>query len=96
MIDRTLLERNIADIFEQKLHLTVPSADTDLFESSGFDSLSFVELLLQVELEYGIRIPLQDLELTEFRSIGRIAGFIKQRLDANSRQSALIEAKCQL
>jgi acyl carrier protein len=96
MIDRTLLERNIADIFEQKLHLTVPSAETDLFASGSFDSLSFVELLLQVELEYGIRIPLQDLELTEFRSIGRIAGFIKQRLDANPRQSALIEAKCQL
>jgi acyl carrier protein len=96
MIDRTSLERNIGDIFGRKLHLTVPSAETDLFESGSLDSLSCIELLLQVELEYGIRIPLQDLELSEFRSIGRIAGFIKQRLDANPRQSALVEAKCQL
>jgi acyl carrier protein len=96
MIDRTLLEQNIGDIFEQKLHLKVPSADTDLFDSGSLDSLSFVELLLQVELEYGIRIPLQDLELSEFRSIRRIAGFIKQRLDANPRQSAMVGAKCQL
>jgi acyl carrier protein len=85
MIDRTSLEQNIGDIFEQKLHLRVPSADTDLFESGSLDSLSFVELLLQVELEYGIRIPLQDLELSHFRSIGRIAGFIKERLDANAK-----------
>jgi methoxymalonate biosynthesis acyl carrier protein len=96
MIDHTSLERNIGAIFEQKLHLTVPSADTDLFESGSLDSLSFVELLLQVELEYGIRIPLQDLELTHFRSVRKIATFIKQRLDANPRHSALIEAKCQL
>jgi acyl carrier protein len=94
MIDRTSLERNISDIFEQQLHLRVPSADTDLFESGSLDSLSCVELLLQVEVEYGIRIPLQDLELSQFRSIGRIAGFIKRRLDADPRQSALVEAKC--
>jgi methoxymalonate biosynthesis acyl carrier protein len=97
MIDRTLLERNIADIFEQQLHLTVPSADTDLFESGSLDSLSFVELLLQVELEYGIRIPLQDLELTQFRSIGRIADFIRERLDANAKpaqQYGVVQEKC--
>jgi methoxymalonate biosynthesis acyl carrier protein len=97
MIDRTSLEQNISDIFEQKLHLKVPSADIDLFESGSLDSLSFVELLLQVELEYGIRIPLQDLDLAHFRSIGRIAGFIRERLDANAksaRQHGFGESKC--
>jgi methoxymalonate biosynthesis acyl carrier protein len=87
MNDRISIERNISAIFEQKLHLTLPPPGTDLFESGSLDSLSFVELLLQVELEYGIKIPLQDLELENFRSLGKIAAFIGQKLDAENAKS---------
>lgn len=98
MTDRSSVEEKIGGIFEQRLNLTVPSSSVDLFESGGLDSLSFVELLLQLELEYGLKIPLQDIELADFRSIERIADFIKQRLDArNARpepQYTLSEVKC--
>jgi acyl carrier protein len=83
MIDQASLQQRIGKVFEEKLNLAVPSVDTDLFDSGGLDSLSFVELLLQLELEYGIKIPLADLELDNFRSIGKIAGFVAQRLDGN-------------
>lgn len=82
MSDHAALVRAIGDIFERKLHLTVPSPSADLFESGGLDSLSLVELLLQLELEYGLRIQLQELELANFRSIESIAAFVRQRLES--------------
>lgn len=93
MHDRVAVERKIREIFERKLDLTLPSAATDLFESGSLDSLSFVELLLQIELAYGLRIPLQDLDLEHFRSIGRLAGFVhgmlKERAAPEQRRERL-------
>ncbi|HEX5055615.1 MAG TPA: acyl carrier protein [Gammaproteobacteria bacterium] len=83
MHDRTAMERKIGEIFERKLNLRVPSPVTDLFESGGLDSLSFVELLLQLELEYGLRVPLQELVLADFRTVARIAGFVARQLAAD-------------
>jgi methoxymalonate biosynthesis acyl carrier protein len=80
MHDHAVLERRIGEIFERELNLPALSPATDLFESGCLDSLSFVELWLQIELAFGLRIPLQDLELAEFRSIGRIAAFVRGRL----------------
>jgi methoxymalonate biosynthesis acyl carrier protein len=85
MHDHAVLERRIGEIFERELNLPALSPATDLFESGCLDSLSFVELWLQLELAFGLRIPLQDLELAEFRSIGRIAAFVGGRLAAAER-----------
>lgn len=74
------LQERIGRIFETKLNLVVPSADTDLFETGGLDSLTFVELLLELEREYGVKVDLEDLELGNFQSIANIAEFIAQRL----------------
>jgi len=80
MSEITSLRQRIATIFREKLNLVVPSDDTDLFATGGLDSLSFVELLVEIEREYGIGVSLEDLELENFRSIGRIAGFVAERL----------------
>ena len=74
-------------IFDRRMHLTVPSVDTDLFETGGMDSLSFVQLLLELEREFGVHVSIDVLELDNFRSIARIATFISgqqrlQRADA--------------
>ena len=76
MADATTLERRISEIFRDRLNLSVPSTDTDLLETGVLDSLSFVELLLQLESEFALTISLADLELDNFRSIARIAAFI--------------------
>lgn len=76
MPDLTSLEKRITDIFHNQLHLVVPSVDTDLFTTGGLDSLSFVELLVQIEKEFGMKISLEALELDKFRSIANIAEFI--------------------
>ena len=79
MSEPASLEERIGKIFEQKLNLVVPSVDTDLFANGGLDSLSFVELLVQLEREYEVVISLEDIELDNFRSIARIAEFIANR-----------------
>lgn len=86
MPELTRLQEHIGKIFEEKLHLVVPSVDTDLFVTGGLDSLSFVELLFELEREYGLKVSLQDLELRNFQSIASIAGFIAGRLERAKRE----------
>src|SRR6187549_989548 len=54
MSDPNSLRERIAAIFASALHLDVPSWDTDLFDTGVLDSLAFVELLLQLEREFGV------------------------------------------
>jgi D-alanine--poly(phosphoribitol) ligase subunit 2 len=62
----------VAAILAQKLHIEVPRDDFDLFESGVLDSLSLVELLFQLEHEFGVRILLGEMDLDNFRTIERI------------------------
>lgn len=91
MADLMSLQQNITGIFEERLNLIVPSPADDLFASGTLDSLLFAELLFQLEVEYGIRIPLEELELEDFQSIEKIAAFVAQRLD---RRDAQAERHC--
>jgi acyl carrier protein len=70
------LERRVRVLLEEHLHLRVPSRDTDLIESGAIDSLALVELLLELEREFGVTIPLQELELAELRTIPSITGLV--------------------
>ena len=72
----TTLHTQITALFVAKLHLEVPSIDTDLLETGILDSLQFVELLLHLEQETGTTISLDDLEIDNFRSIAKIAEFV--------------------
>ena len=76
------IQERIARLFVDTLQRDVPSADTDLFESGLLDSLGFVDLLVQLEREFGASIALDDLELDNFSSIGRIADFVRARTSA--------------
>ena len=58
-LDKTLKEM-IIKINAREVEI---SDDTDLFKDLGFDSLDMVELVLEIEREYDIKIP--DYEITE-------------------------------
>jgi methoxymalonate biosynthesis acyl carrier protein len=60
----------------EHLHVEVPCADTDLFESGVLDSLQLVELLLVIERRFGRRIPIESVELDSLRSLSRLARLI--------------------
>jgi D-alanine--poly(phosphoribitol) ligase subunit 2 len=60
-------------IFSEKLLVEVESSDTDLLESGILDSMSFVELLLNLENEFGFQVAIESLDIENFRSLSRIA-----------------------
>jgi D-alanine--poly(phosphoribitol) ligase subunit 2 len=76
MSDPITVERRIAHWFLDSLHLEIPSPETDLFETGVLDSLGFVELMLHLEQEFGVKITLEEVEIDNFRSVERIAAFL--------------------
>lgn len=76
MRERVLPVDRIKAIFERRLGILVPAADADLFAAGTLDSLSFINLLLHLESEFGISIPLEKLDLEQFSTVNRIAVFV--------------------
>ena len=77
--DMQLLDR-VMHLFEHKLGLAVPSPDADLFESGTMDSLAFVNMLLQLEKEFGVRVTLENIDLERFRSATKIADYLASHI----------------
>ena len=75
-----ILHDRISNIFIDHLHIQPPSTDTDLIEKGMIDSLMLVDLLAHLEQEFSIRIPLNELDLNQFRSIARMSEFIRTQL----------------
>jgi D-alanine--poly(phosphoribitol) ligase subunit 2 len=66
----------ITTILERRLGIRVGGPDTDLFAAGVLDSLSFINLLLHLESEFGITIPLDRIDLERFNTVNRIAAFV--------------------
>ena len=60
-------------LFVEQFHINVPSPDTDLLDTGLLDSLQFVELLLQLEQRFGIRVPIDSIELDDLRTLAGLA-----------------------
>jgi D-alanine--poly(phosphoribitol) ligase subunit 2 len=71
--DPETVANQVAEIFSQSLHIEVPSHDVDLFTNGILDSLQLVELLFQLEEQFGIHVSLGEIDLETFRSIDCIA-----------------------
>jgi acyl carrier protein len=70
------IQGRITKLLSDRVHVEPPSADTDLMESGLLDSLTLVELIVGLEEEFEIKIPFEEVELDNFRSVERIAGFV--------------------
>ena len=68
----------IARIFAD-MEVEVPSLDTDLFGEGILDSLAFVGLLGSLEQQFEMKCPVDELHIEDFRTIARIAEFVKGR-----------------
>lgn len=79
MADSKNLETQLIRLFAEKLHVEVPSVETDLIDTGLVDSLTFVEFLAQLEAGFGVRVSLEDLEIDRFRTISRMARFIASK-----------------
>ena len=58
----------------------MPSPDTDLIESGLLDSLALVSLLAEIEREFGFELPLDTLEVDDFRTVESAASYVEARL----------------
>jgi len=84
MSDGNRLRERVAGVISGALHIEAPSFDTDLFDTGVLDSLAFVELLVQLEQQFGVTTSVDDLEADNFRSIASIADFIESRVSAGA------------
>jgi acyl carrier protein len=82
------LQEGIRSFFREGLHATVPAADTDLIATGVLDSLALVELLLQIETQYGVRVSLDKLDFDDFRSVARIARFVARERNSGDGAGA--------
>ena len=74
--DPNVIVDRLGALFAESFHIEVPSPDTDLLESGLLDSFQFVELLAQLERQFGLRIRLDDIELDDVRTLERIARMV--------------------
>ena len=74
------LQAVLADVFAEDLNIEVPSPDTDLLATGLLDSVGIVELLLQLEQRFGVRVEIEDLDIDQLRSLSAIAALLAARM----------------
>lgn len=84
MQDEKDLIESIQTIFSEKLMVSVDSPDRDLFEAGILDSMSLLELLLQVEERFGLRVSVAELEMEDIQSVRKIAQLVAREVGAAS------------
>lgn len=74
-----ILEK-IQQILAQQFEVSAGSisADTNIVDDLGADSLDVVELIMSVEDEFGLSIP--DEDATELVTVGKIVEYIESKL----------------
>ena len=73
------LQAELIALFRDALNIDVPAADTDLIATGRLDSMGMIELLLNLERRYGIRIDLQTVAIERFKSVNAIAELVAQQ-----------------
>ena len=68
--------QRLAALFLERFRIEVPSADTDLLESGMLDSMQLVELVLELEQRFGVRISIDSIDIDDLRTLSRIAGLV--------------------
>jgi D-alanine--poly(phosphoribitol) ligase subunit 2 len=86
-----IIER-LGTVFVESFHIDVPSPDTDLLETGVLDSFQFVELLVQLEQRFGLRIKIDDIDLDDLRTLARIARLVAANGGAADRSAATLGA----
>ena len=89
MTDKNAIIRRLGALFLESLHVEAPSPDTDLFETGILDSLQLVELLVQIERCFGLKIGIEDIDLDDLRTLAGIAALIAARTAGAGTQTAL-------
>jgi acyl carrier protein len=80
----------ITHIFTASLDLEVPSPEADLIAGGLLDSLGLVTLLFEIEQEFGVRLPLESLDVDSLSTVQQIAAVVDELSSAS--HSSLAES----
>jgi acyl carrier protein len=75
--DPRVCER-IQGLIRSSLGVEVDRFDTDLIETGLIDSLGLISLLAEIEREFGFELPLDTLEVDDFRTIASAATYVER------------------
>jgi acyl carrier protein len=78
------LARDIQALLSSKLSISVESIDTELLDSAILDSMTLVQLILALEQEHKVELPLHELEIECFSTVRRIAELVYGRTRAQA------------
>jgi acyl carrier protein len=67
-------------LFPRVLQVEAPDPAADLVDGGLLDSLALVELLAAVEIEFGIDVPLDEIELEQVRTLQRLTDLVTERV----------------
>ena len=70
------IQGEVHRIIAEDMQLDVPKPDLDLIDAGLLDSLSFIQLLVQLESSFAISINLQSIDLDDLRSVEAIGQFV--------------------
>ncbi len=75
MTERDITAR-IQRIFEQCFDVRAPAPQTDILDAALIDSVALVAFLFEIEKQFGMDIPLESLQVDDFRTIESIARLV--------------------
>lgn len=67
----------ISALIEERLGIAVPAPDADLIDAGLLDSLALVNLIVGLEDTFACELPLDDFDVSWFRSVQRIAEYLE-------------------
>ena len=67
-------------LIEDVLSIEVPDDDNDMIDSGLLDSLALVSLIAGIEQEFQLELPLEDLDVDQFRSVEHIVQMLATSL----------------
>ena len=71
------LRASVLALLHDDLHVSVETVDAELFDSGLIDSLTFVDLLFQLEQKFGVAVQLDDIDPDRFRTVTAIADYVQ-------------------
>jgi acyl carrier protein len=84
ILERSGVPDQIRSLLEEKLSIRVEDVEADLFQGGFLDSMSLVQLILELESHFGLDLPIQDLDIAVFGSVAQMASLIEQRKQAGA------------
>ena len=70
----------LTTLFRESLNVEISDPDLDLIDEGLLDSLMLVDLLMHLEQQFQVTVPLHDLELDNFRTVQAIDSYITSRV----------------